>query len=442
MLAVVTQLDGRIHFLDRVGKHQRSIRLQGVERWIYDLDWSNEGVLLFVNDDHKGKRTISTIRPDGSLQQRIIGGFTGISAARWAPGGDAIYYMQLQDETASLYKLLLKSGAGQRPEPEPLVTGLETEGSVGVSADGRYLVYARTPFYSNLWRVRVQNEGDQPKIEPRQLTQGTSLIERPSLSPDGKLVVYSQGSPSASNLYIVPVDGGTPRQLTFSESLNLGGVWSPDGRAIAFVSNEGGPLAVWVVPFDGGPPQKVSVGNVSDNSSLSWSPGKKLLYQLARNQNYSFVDVPGLEHPLLEDNRKGWVFNPVYSPDGEKIAVAWSPRRKAGLFVLEPGKAETLVTPGVMPLLIAWAADGKSVYALDGKSAESRGSFTPTGETATEAKILQYPLNGSLPKTLAELPFEEIGGISISPDGRTVVCVVYTSSSDVWITENFDPARE
>jgi hypothetical protein len=38
------------------------------------------------------------------------------------------------------------------------------------------------------------------------------------------------------------------------------------------------------------------------------------------------------------------------------------------------------------------------------------------------------------------LPFEEVGGVSITPDGRTVVCAVYSSRSDVWMVEHFDAA--
>ena len=266
----------------------------------------------------------------------------------------------------------------------------------------------------------------------------TSLVERPSISPDGKHVVFSQGSPAALNLYTIPIEGGVPTQLTFRDSLNLGAVWSPEGRGIAFASNEGGVPQIWIVPAGGGPPQRISTGEVSDNYSLSWSPGR-LLYQRSGNQNFYVVDFrTQREHLLLEDNRRGWVFNPVSSPGGGKIAAAWSPNRKAGLYILEPGKPERLVTPGGMPMLIGWAAGGDSLYALDGKSASSRGNFTQTGETTTEAKIVRYPLDGSPPQTLVELPFEEIGGISISPDGKTLVCAVYVSSSDVWVSEGFD----
>jgi hypothetical protein len=78
---------------------------------------------------------------------------------------------------------------------------------------------------------------------------------------------------------------------------------------------------------------------------------------------------------------------------------------------------------------------------LQGKGLNARGLTAPGGETTTEAKILRVPVGGGNAETVIALPFEEIGGVSMTPDGRTVVCVVYSSRSDVWVVDNFDPAR-
>ena len=56
----------------------------------------------------------------------------------------------------------------------------------------------------------------------------------------------------------------------------------------------------------------------------------------------------------------------------------------------------------------------------------------------TEARIDRLALNGAPPTTIVELPFHEVGGIAMFPDGRRFVVSVYSSRSDVWIVENFD----
>ena len=63
---------------------------------------------------------------------------------------------------------------------------------------------------------------------------------------------------------------------------------------------------------------------------------------------------------------------------------------------------------------------------------------SPNGGAATEARIVRVPVNSGRAQTVATLPFEEIGGVGMTPDGRSFVCVVYSSRSDVWIVDDFD----
>ena len=50
--------------------------------------------------------------------------------------------------------------------------------------------------------------------------------------------------------------------------------------------------------------------------------------------------------------------------------------------------------------------------------------------------------NGEYVKTVASLPFEEIGDVTMTPDGRRFVVAVYSSRSDVWVVDNFDASTE
>ena len=60
----------------------------------------------------------------------------------------------------------------------------------------------------------------------------------------------------------------------------------------------------------------------------------------------------------------------------------------------------------------------------------------------TDAKILMVPVNGGAVRTVADLPFEEIGSVAMAPDGRRFVVTVYSSRSDVWVVDNFDGSPE
>ena len=77
---------------------------------------------------------------------------------------------------------------------------------------------------------------------------------------------------------------------------------------------------------------------------------------------------------------------------------------------------------------------------IEGKNWAYRGLTAALGESITDARILLVPLDGSEVQTVAHLPFEEIGGVAMAPDGRRFLVTVYSSRSDVWMVDNFDGA--
>ena len=447
-IAVPSYLGGKIWLLNKLGREQRTVSLQGVHWSIWDIDWSPaNGLLTFVSNDYQGRFTIWTIRPDGSDQRRVVAENTEISSARWAPQGDAIYYFRRLNQTVSLDKILVHPGYENREAvARTLITGLETDGSLALSADGKRLVYTRAPYYSNLWTLEAGAHGKNQKTETKELTRGTSLIERPSVWPDGTSIVFNIGHEGLANLYTMPITGGAPKQLTFLDAFSLGGVWSADGKWIAFASTQGGKPRVWTVHAGGGNPRAVSSSDLSDSFDLAWSPGSQVLYQQAGNRNYYELDAETREERLLvRDRSVGWIFSPVHSPDGRKIAVQWNRPSNRGIWVIDTkDRHETLVyktsVPSTMP--VGWSADGTSIYAVEGKNSTNRGLTAPLGETVTDAKILMVPVNGGDVKTVAALPFEEIGSVSMTPDGRRFVFPVYSSRSDVWVVDNFDVSPE
>jgi Tol biopolymer transport system component/DNA-binding winged helix-turn-helix (wHTH) protein len=438
-VAVPSYIGGTISFYDRSGGRQRSISLRDVSWSIWSIDWSpTAGRLALTSSDEQGRFTLWTVRPDGSEQTRVLTSSTAISSARWSPRGDAIYYMRQVSQTDSLYRIQLDATRSTASEEAiSLLTGLETDHSFALSADGRRLVYSRAPFHSNFWTIDLDGAGGTP----RELTQGTSLVERPHMSPDGQSIAFSMGRDPTVNVYTMPTAGGPSKQLTYLEGLNLAGGWSTDGRAIAFASNHEGMPRVWTVGAEGGPPRARSTGEMSESFEVAWSPGSAILYQQVGNRNYYELDPStGVEKPLVSNATVGWMFSPAYSPDGSKIAVTWNRRPARGIWIVDAltHQQRPLYAPAASPVFpIGWSADGTAIYAVEGKTSAIRGRMTPLGETMTNARILMIPVNGD-PKTIMKLPSAEIGGVTMTRDARRFVYTVYTSESDVWIVDDFD----
>ena len=435
-----------IRFFNKSGRSRRNIELKQVvgtvDGSIEGLDWSAKGVLTFVATDSIGHSTIWTVNLDGSAQRPLVVADSQIPWVHWAASGDAIYYSQRVNQSVSLLKVRYSPGDETNlPVPKTLIAGLESDGLVGLSGDG-HLVYARAPFSSNLWLVDANTRlSDSP--ETKQLTRGTELVERPSLSPDASSIAFSSGHHAVTNLFKLPITGGDSMQLTFRDSLNLQPVWSADGKQIAFGSTEGGQLRVWAVDASGGEPRLLSSSDLSDSFDLAWAPGPRLLYQRFLSRSYYELDRETREErSLVSDPRACCVYSPVYSPGGREVAVVWNRESGSGIWTIDmSNRHEQLVYPTAsFAKPIGWSSDADSIYVLKGKKSNVRGVTTPGGETVTEAKVLRVPVNGGQAKTVIDLPFEEIGGVTMTPDGRKFVSAVYSSRSDIWVVDNVDPS--
>ncbi len=113
-------------------------------------------------------------------------------------------------------------------------------------------------------------------------------VADPQISPDGRLVAYvvtqvslEQNSRN-SDIWMVPVAGGTPIAVARSARSDDTPRWSPDGRTLAFVSTREGSSQVWLVGIGAagpaGEPRKLT-SLATEASGETWSPdGKWILF--------------------------------------------------------------------------------------------------------------------------------------------------------------------
>ncbi|TWI00255.1 dipeptidyl aminopeptidase/acylaminoacyl peptidase [Luteimonas cucumeris] len=115
---------------------------------------------------------------------------------------------------------------------------LDRYSSPTLSPDGRKLVFAKRVLdartgkaSTGLWIEDLLTRDAAP---PKRLTPEGWNVNSPSFSPDGGTVYFLSGKSGSSQLYAMPVAGGTPVQLT-AFALDVDGYQlSPDGKRIAF----------------------------------------------------------------------------------------------------------------------------------------------------------------------------------------------------------------
>jgi Tol biopolymer transport system component len=149
----------------------------------------------------------------------------------------------------------------------------------------------------------------------RQLTFEGGEASSPSLSRDGRFVVYASDRGGGKlNIWMQPVDGGAPVRLTNGSARDYDPVFSGDGKSVYFSSLRE-LNGIYRVPVAGGEAELVARGG----SSADISPdGQSLLFT---NGNLALLDLKNnSSRPVLAnfDNSSA----PKWSPDGKEILFA------------------------------------------------------------------------------------------------------------------------
>jgi Tol biopolymer transport system component len=155
------------------------------------------------------------------------------------------------------------------------------------------IVASQVRMQSDIWKIPFDGSPAENVRDAVRITHQTGHAQTPSLSPDGRQLVYLSDTGGHGNLWIVNADGtGAARQLTFERdpAVSIGvPVWSPNGNRIVFIYSPHGKTGLWVVGSDGGAAREL----VARGSAACWSPdGRWLYYQPSRSGPSCLEKIP------------------------------------------------------------------------------------------------------------------------------------------------------
>jgi dipeptidyl aminopeptidase/acylaminoacyl peptidase len=116
--------------------------------------------------------------------------------------------------------------------------------NVSYSPDGRHILFTTTTILEQddrdrpyIYRSRIWLVPADGSSTARALTSDRSNATQPTWHPSGRHIAFTRSLDGASQIMILPLDGGEARALTAHPGGASSPVWSPDGRRLMFSSN-------------------------------------------------------------------------------------------------------------------------------------------------------------------------------------------------------------
>jgi len=244
-----------IYALDFSGKERLIYRSPG-GLTIHDI--SRTGLVLLTAD--KARLGISAL-PPGETRERSLSWFDWSLLTGMSDDGRTIVFSETGEAAAGNYSIFLRKTDGS-----PAVR-LGDGGFGALSPDGKWVVSSvGSPAKLVLLPTGVG--------EPKQLTDSQIDHVNCAWTPDSKSIIYSAAEPGhAPRTYLLDAQGGTPRALTPEGT--AGSLVSPDGKFLLAMDSR---RERWLYPIAGGDPQKFSVVPNANERTMGFSPDGKSVF--------------------------------------------------------------------------------------------------------------------------------------------------------------------
>ena len=255
----------------------------------------------------------------------------------------------------------------------------------------------------------------------QQLTKGESSSTSPRWSPDGKKIAFVTGG----QIWVMDADGDDKEQVTKISTGASGPVWSPDGRLIAFASD--------VYPECTNDECNKRIDEEREKNKVKALVTDRLLFRHwveARDRKRTHTFVVASNGGVARDLTPGDFDAPPYAVAGD-VDYAFSPDSREIAYLRNPDKVEAISTNSDIYVVPVTGGNSKNitvhnrgyddgpVFTKDGKYilylSQARAGFE-----ADRWRLMRYDrANGATVELVRGLDLS-VGEIVPSADGRTI----------------------
>jgi Tol biopolymer transport system component len=352
-----------------------------VQKSTIDFSWmpDNRHVVMALSEAYSRDVHLWIADTESEDSYQITGGIGAQTTLAISPDGRQVVYSERRHDL-DITTVSLLDGKSKKLIATDV---FERMAAWSAGTDGlTYVTNRNGPM--EIW-MRSGDGSDRPLITQKDFPgNAVPCLMNPSLSPDGKRVIFTRCSDTVRT-WIMSLSGGTPERLNdWASDTEFAGTWSPDGRRFAELADTGSSTSLVLIKV-GSREKPVILRDYVEGSLPDWSPTGAWL--------------------TFED-KNGWN---LISPDGKTVKSL--------------GRIATSY--------LAFSKDGKFLYGI-------REEHDKTTLFSLDIGTLKMTEIHELDKDLAPTS-DAFPGIrfSLTPDGKSITYTTSVEKSNLWILEGF-----
>jgi serine/threonine protein kinase/WD40 repeat protein len=316
----------------------------------------------------------------------------------------------------------------------PLTTGTDDDWGPSVSPDGKSLIFKRAHLEQKVVSVSVEDGSVQMPVD-----SGSYDISPAWSANQGKLAWETNRNGSYA-IWIRLPDGSERPVVTAADFpvgtanryLNLS--LSSDGDRLIYASiDHGGARRLWISSLFGGSPVRLTNQESGSEWGGTWSPdGSHFVYlhDEADTHSLMIVKTSGGAKPILlrekvEKNLPDW------SRDGDWISY----RDNKGWNLISPDGKTSKFLGNIETPYLAFSNDGKLLYGI--KPGETEGNQDRATLFSLDPATLKQKVIKELGRDLIPTQMGGIPRFSVAPDGKSFVYTTSKLRTDLWMLQGY-----